>query len=77
MIKITLDKSVDSLYIYLDSSLHYESGWVSKTVVVDPVLVGGMINLDLDENGKLGGIEIIGASQKVLQSILDEAEIIG
>jgi len=33
----------------------------------DPVEVGGMINLDFDENGRLVGVEVLAASSKLPQ----------
>ncbi len=77
MIKITLDKSVDAAYIYIDNSFNDKPGWVKKTVTVNPQEVDGMINLDFTEDGKLSGIEVIDASKKLPQSLLDQAEIIG
>nr|WP_319464096.1 DUF2283 domain-containing protein [Micromonospora sp. RTP1Z1] len=40
----------------------------------DPVEVGGMINLDFDEKGRLLGIEVLAASSKLPQYLLDVAE---
>lgn len=75
--KITYDKEADAAYIYLDPSLSMKSGWVAKTYPCDPQEVNCMINLDFDEDGKLGGIEIIDASKKLPQPLLDNADIIG
>jgi uncharacterized protein YuzE len=51
--KIEYDREVDALYIYLQQKE------VAKTVE----LTGG-VNIDLDESGKLIGIEIIDATQE-------------
>jgi uncharacterized protein YuzE len=75
--KITYDKSVDAVYLYLDPELELKSGWVKKTYLCDPQAVNGMINLDFDENGKLGGIEVLDASKKLSEEFLSQAEIIG
>lgn len=75
--KITYDKSVDAVYIYLDPRLEMKSEWVKKTYPCDPQEVNGMINLDFDENGKLGGIEVLDASKKLPEEFLSQAEIIG
>nr|WP_275297649.1 DUF2283 domain-containing protein [Streptomyces sp. CdTB01] len=40
----------------------------------DPVGVGGMINLDFDEQGRLIGIEALAASSKLPAYLLQSAE---
>jgi uncharacterized protein YuzE len=75
--KITYDKEVDAVYIYLDPGLEMKSAWVKKTYPCDPQEVNSMINLDFDEDGKLGGVEIIDASKKLPEAFLKEAENIG
>jgi len=72
--KITYDKEVDAAYIYLKSNADVFPGWVSKTYPCDPNEVNGMINLDFDAEGLLGGIEILDASKKLPKDILDSAE---
>lgn len=75
--KITYDKKADAAYIYLGKEYEAVTQWVGNTYPCDPVEVKGMINLDFDIEGKLGGIEIIGASHKLSKELLDSAEIIG
>ena len=75
--KITLDKSVDAAYIYFENSTARTWGIVKKTVTVNPQEVNGMINLDFDANGKLIGVEIMDASIKLPEELLNQAEIIG
>ncbi len=75
--KITYDKSIDAVYIYLIPNQRIHPGWSKKTYPCDPKEVNGMINLDFDNKGRLGGIEIIGASQKLPKEIIDSAEVIG
>ncbi len=72
--KITYDKTADSAYIYLIPDQAIKSGWVKKTYSCDPNEVSGMINLDFNNDGQLGGIEIIDASKKLPKELLDEAE---
>lgn len=72
--KITYDKQVDAAYIYLASHYEKTQGWVKKTYPCDPIEVNGMINLDFDEEGRLGGIEILDASKKLPKDILDRAD---
>jgi uncharacterized protein YuzE len=73
--KITYDKRADAAYIYLTDKIR--PGWVAKTYLCDPEEVNGMINLDFDSEGKLGGIEIIDASLKLPKELLDDGETIG
>lgn len=75
--KITYSKKADAVYIYLISNEEIKPMWVKKTYPCDTVEVNGMINLDFDNDGKLGGIEILDASKKLSKEILDMAEIIG
>jgi uncharacterized protein YuzE len=75
--RITYDKSADAVYIYLIPNKEIRPGWSKKTYPCDPAEVGGMINLDFDEKGRLGGIEILGANHKLPKEILDSAEVIG
>jgi uncharacterized protein YuzE len=75
--KITYDKSVDAAYIYLGGEGENKPGWVKKTYSCDPQEAGGMINLDFDSEGRLGGIEILDASKKLSKEVLDSATIIG
>jgi len=75
--KITYDKSVDAAYIYLIDKEKIASGWVKKTYPCDTSEIGGIINLDFDKYGRLGGIEVLDASKKLPPEILDIAEIIG
>lgn len=60
--KITYDKSVEAVYIQLADEI--EPGGVKKTYPCNPIEIKGMINLDFDKEGKLIGIEILGAKNK-------------
>ncbi len=40
------------------------------TYPCDPVQVGGMINLDFDSEGRLIGVEILGATSKLRPSFI-------
>lgn len=71
MIKITYDKDVDAVYIYLTK---INSGEVVKIYPCDPLEVNGEINLDFNKNDQLIGIEILDASNKLPKNILDDAE---
>jgi len=52
-VKIEYDKEVDALYVRLQEK------YVARTVEIEEGL-----NLDLDENGKLIGLEVLDATQR-------------
>lgn len=57
---ITHDPEADAAYIYVRYPV--APGEVARTVPVDlPENCCGMVNLDLDEAGRLLGVEVIGA----------------
>jgi uncharacterized protein YuzE len=59
-IRVTFDDEADATYIYLAEEPRL--GWhVAKTVTVPADEVGGMVNIDLDHDGRLIGIEILDA----------------
>ena len=62
--KLTIDKEADSAYIYLKE---IAPGEVKKTISLND-----SINIDLDENEKTIGIEIIEASKNLPQTIIQE-----
>jgi uncharacterized protein YuzE len=62
--KITYDESVDAAYLYLTEGSQFR---VSSTVaILDP----HSINLDFDDDGKLIGIEFLGASSVLPKAVL-------
>lgn len=69
--RITYDKTVDAAYIYIVDSI--SPGEVEITYTCDPK-EAGMINLDFDKNGRLLGIEILGASKKLPPEVCNSAE---
>lgn len=58
--RVTFDRSVNAAYIFLDQDI--AQGGVARTVPVDPIAIGGMVNIDVDEHGRLLGIEILDAT---------------
>lgn len=70
--KIKYDASVDAAYIYLADEIWL--GNAAKTYPCDPIEVDGMINLDFNWEGKLIGIEVLGASTKLPPELLQLAE---
>ena len=70
MIKISYDKKADAAYIFLE----HETG-IKKTYPCDPQAVNGMINLDFNNEGRLVGVEVLGASKKLAKELLENADI--
>ena len=64
--KVEYNPTIDAAYIYLDSS---RSVRATKTYACDPEEVDGQIHLDFDDAGRLIGIEVLGASHKLPQSV--------
>jgi uncharacterized protein YuzE len=59
-LRVTFDPEVNAAYIYLadEPALGWRHG---KTIPLDPAEVGGMVNIDLDDDGRLMGIEVLDA----------------
>ena len=72
--KVEYDKTANAAYIYLTN---IEDGGVNFTYPCDPSEVGGMINLDFDNNNRLLGIEVLDADKILPKELLDNAKIIG
>ncbi|MFB8174239.1 DUF2283 domain-containing protein [Kitasatospora purpeofusca] len=71
-VRVTYDKTANAAYVYLtDPQVRRK---VSRMYPCDPVEVGGMINLDFDEEGRLIGVEVLAASSKLPEYLLDSAE---
>jgi uncharacterized protein YuzE len=66
-VRITYDESVDAAYIQL---AEIAPGGSARCVPVDPVAIGGMVNLDLDDQGRSIGIEVRAASEMLPPSLL-------
>lgn len=71
--RVTYDPAANAVMIYL---IAIPPGGVAKTYPCDPSEVDGMINLDFDAEGRLLGIEILDARQKLPSGFLDDAEIL-
>jgi uncharacterized protein YuzE len=71
-VRATYDQTANAAYICLGDP--QAPAKVARMHPCDPVKVGGMINLDFDENGRLVGVEVVGASSKLPQYLLDMAE---
>ena len=70
--RITYDNEVDAAYVYIED--HIPAGAAVTTHVCDTDLAAGSIHLDLDSDGRLLGIEILGASRVLPKKALAEAE---
>ncbi|WP_406447182.1 DUF2283 domain-containing protein [Streptomyces sp. NBC_00876] len=71
-VRVTYDKTVNAAYVYLTEPQAHEAS--VRTYPCDPVDVDGMINLDFDEQGHLIGIEVLAASSKLPEYLLQSAE---
>ncbi len=68
---VQFDPSVDAAYIYLvDPQMGFA---VARTLPCDPVEAGAEINLDFDGEGRLIGIEVLGASRHLPKVLVDGA----
>ncbi|MCX6580339.1 MAG: DUF2283 domain-containing protein [Candidatus Aminicenantes bacterium] len=70
--RVTYDKQANAAYIYLASQIFPRS--IIDTYTCNPVEVGGEINLDFDNQGRLVGIEILNADKKLPMEVLENAE---
>ncbi|WP_405596586.1 MULTISPECIES: DUF2283 domain-containing protein [unclassified Streptomyces] len=71
-VRVTYDRTVDAAYIYLtEPQARVKS---ARMYPCDPVDVDGMINLDFDEQGRLIGIEVLAASSKPPEYLLQSTE---
>ncbi len=68
--KVTYDPSVDAAYIAL---VHIGPGDAKSTYKCHPKKIGGMLNLDFDANGRLIGIEVVGALKLLPPELLISA----
>ncbi|MEV6948859.1 DUF2283 domain-containing protein [Streptomyces sp. NPDC051172] len=71
-VTVTYDKTGDAAYVYFERPQARAQS--TRMYPCDPVEVGGMINLDFDEQGRLIGIEVLAASSKLPKYLLESAE---
>ncbi|MFG2604807.1 DUF2283 domain-containing protein [Streptomyces sp. NPDC048514] len=71
-VRVTYDKTVDAAYVYLTEPLARVKS--ARMYPCDPVDVDGMINLDFDEQGRFIGIEVLAASSKLPEYLLQSAD---
>ena len=68
VVKITFDKEADAAYIYFKE--------ISKGEVAKTISLNDSINIDLDSDGQIIGMEILDASENMPVSALNSAEIL-
>lgn len=66
--KVSYDPEANAVYIQLAEEIG--AGGVAKTYPCDPAEVGGMINLDFDDAGRLVGVEVLDASKLLPRELL-------
>lgn len=70
--RVTFDPEANAAYIYLKDQI--PSGGVARSEFCDIELSGGPVFLQFDSDGRLIGIEILGAKELLPPETLDEAE---
>lgn len=73
--RLTYDSKVDAAYMQLADLI--DVGGVEFTYACDPREVDGMIHLDFDADGRLVGLEVLGARSKLPAEFLARAEPLG
>jgi uncharacterized protein YuzE len=75
--RITYDGKVNAAMIYLKDRIG--PGESARTYVCkpDPDGFGGDINLDFDKSGRLIGIEVLRAHERLPKEILEKADVVG
>ncbi|MEV0749732.1 DUF2283 domain-containing protein [Streptomyces sp. NPDC050273] len=71
-VRVTYDETVNAAYIHLTQPQAHVTS--ARMYPCDPVDVDCMINLDFDEHGRLIGIEVLAASSKLPEHLLQSAE---
>lgn len=68
-LRVTYDSEADAAYIYFAPDTRV--GGVARTVPVDGGEDPWMVNLDVDAEGRLVGLEVLDASRRMPKSLLD------
>lgn len=68
-VEVTFDGEANASYIYLadEPALGWRHG---KTVPVDVDAIGGMVNIDLDDDGRIIGVEVLDARSLLSDKLL-------
>jgi len=67
--RTTYDRKADAAYIQIAQEIR--PGGVVRTYQCDPAEAGGMINLDFDAEGRLLGVEVLGAANLLPIDVLE------
>lgn len=70
-IDITYDAEADAVYVYFEAP--GQPSKAARTYPCDPIEVGGMVNLDFDQHGRILGIEVLDARSKLPTHLLEVA----
>ncbi|MGH3117957.1 MAG: DUF2283 domain-containing protein [Pseudonocardiaceae bacterium] len=68
-LSIEYGREADAACIYLGGEIL--AGGVARTVCVDAHDIGGMVNLDLDDQGRIVGLEVMDASKQLLPALIE------
>jgi uncharacterized protein YuzE len=72
--RVTYDAEADASFIYL---VEIGTGEVERSMLVDRSMEMGSVFACFNRDGRLVGIEVLGARRYVPQEVLDQAERIG
>ena len=70
--RISYDAAADAAYIQLVDDIG--PGGVDRTYLCDPDEVGGMVNIDLDRDGRILGVEVLTASALLPAEVLAKVD---
>ena len=66
--RVTYDAEVDAAYIYLLDTP--SPGSAVTTLSLDPAEINGEVNVDLDSDGRIIGIEVLDASRLLPEELI-------
>lgn len=69
-VRVSYDAEADAAYFPFVEEIR--PGEAVRTISVDPQDVGGMVNLDLDADGRILGLEVLDASRLLRRDVLPE-----
>jgi uncharacterized protein YuzE len=71
-LRLEYDRETDAAYVYLCEEIH--AGGVARTISVDPQAIRGVVNLDLDDDDRVIGLEVLDASRMLRPELLAVAD---
>ncbi|MEV0679923.1 DUF2283 domain-containing protein [Actinosynnema sp. NPDC050436] len=74
-LRVTYDREADAAYVHFTDPLTRPRS--ARTYACDPVAVDGMVNIDFDADGRIVGVEVLGARAKLAPYLLDAADQLG